>query len=332
MIVAEAFNGSWVELAMIGFATTIVTNALLAYAQSPERCAPALTRDRRAALLLATCDASESGWARVIRAELADDTSPQAPSGGAYRDAPSRRPSDSAARVYAAERARIQRTAAIGLAGTAASIAGAAVVLPAQPVLMSIIAIVALVVGWRFVRNVRAALAALGSALDAVPLFGAELRARPEDRRLAEDVPWTQVNAPSVLGFALLGIAAIVTASVVASAARPMSAREIGLVVGGQLFCVPLILAGVTLVRSASVSIDGARRELRVVREILGLPYARTSVPLEIVAGVSVEKKKAGRSTDTFVVVSTAEGAFDLAQGEGAAAAVAAITSRFRAP
>jgi hypothetical protein len=233
--------------------------------------------------------------------------------------------------VFARERARIRTSAAIGLAGFVASLAGAAALMRAQPVAMGIVALVAAFVAWRLLRNVRAALDALASALRAVPALGVEVRAPPAEPRRADDVPWTRVSAPSILGYGLLGVAAIAIACLAAEAAAPMSAHEIGMLFGGQLMFGPVVLAVVALLRSASVSLDGARREVRVARRILGIAYARTSVPLEIVSGFSLQKKREGRFKVRYVVADTSEGPLDLVSGEGAEKAVAALTSRFRA-
>ena len=169
---AASFLSVWLEIAVSGVVTAVVTNALLSGAQSPERCAPALARDGRAAVLHGTCEASESGWARVVRAELADAT-PQASGDGGYREAPARGPSSGASRVFDEERSRIRKVGAIGLAGAAAALVGAAALMRAQPVAMSVVALVALIVAWRLVANARAASSALVFALRAATSFGA---------------------------------------------------------------------------------------------------------------------------------------------------------------
>lgn len=324
MAVADSFHSVWLEIAWVGLVTSVVSNALLSWAQSPERCAPALARDGRVEILHGTCEASESGWARVVRAELAD-ARPHASGDGAYREAPARSPSPSASRVSVEERSRIRKASVIGVAGAAAALLGAAALMRAQPVAMSVFALAAASAAWRLVVNARAAIAALVSALRATTDLGAALRHPPAHAPEVRDVPWIRVSAPGCMGFAFLAIAAFPIAGLLLETAHPVDAHEIGVLVTVHVLFFPLVLAAGVLLRSASVGVDGAQREVFVVRRILGIPYARTSVPLEIVTGFFVEEKREGRGTDTYVVASTTGGPVRLVSGDGAQTAVAAL-------
>ena len=320
----DSFHSAWLELALAGLATSIVTSWRLSSVQAPERCAPALAREERAAILRGTCDASESGWARVVRAEL--DADLRVNLEGAYRDAPRREPSPSAARVFREERARIRLSFALALAGVVAAFAGACALIRAQPIVMIVIALVAARTAWTSLERSRAATSALASALDAASRFGADVRA-PFASGAAHDVDWLRVKGPGCMGFALLGlILSPIAAMLVAETTAPVSASKIGLLAFVHVFVAPVVFAVAVLLRSASVSLDAARREVRVVRHILGVPYARTTVPLEIVTGFAAEEKKGGRFKTLFLVAKTREDSLELVSGDAAAAAATALS------
>jgi hypothetical protein len=234
--------------------------------------------------------------------------------------------------VFGEERSRIRKVGAIGLAGAAAALVGAAALMRAQPVAMSVVALVALIVAWRLVANARAASSALVFALRAVTSFDAAMRRPPAKAPVAHDVPWVRVSAPGCMGFVFLVIAALPIAGLLSEAAHPVDAHEIGVLVTVHVLFSPLVLVAAVLLRSAAVAVDGARREVRVVRRILGMPYARTTLPVEIVHSFSVEEKREARAIETYVVANTSEGPVQLVNGPDARAAVAALVRALGPP
>jgi hypothetical protein len=301
--IADSFHSAWLELAFVGLVTSVGSNALLASSQASKLCAPALSRVGRAAILHATCEASDSGWARVIRAELS----------GA-----------GTSRVAGEERSRVRRACVIGLAGVAATLSGAAMLMRAQPVVMGLLAVVSLYVAWKLVANARAAIAAVASASRVATGFDAA-RTSPAEAPPSGDLAPVRVRAPNWIGFVFLAIAALVIAVPLLEVGHPVDAHEIGLAFGAHVTFVPPLLAAMVVLRSASVVIDGARREVRVAHRLIGVEYATTSVPLEIVTGFSVEEKREPRGKDTYLVADTTAGPVRLASGDGARAAATAL-------
>jgi len=165
------FSSVWLELAMVGLVTAIIANRRLSSTQAPTLCAAALAAGThgRTAILRATCSASDSSWARVVRAALRE-ASPYTLSvraEGSYRDAPERVTSEPITRIVAAELSRLTRIRTLGLGAVASVLIGAGMLLLAQSVVMGLLIVAALVTAWRLVVNGHRAKSALDETVRA---------------------------------------------------------------------------------------------------------------------------------------------------------------------
>ena len=308
------FSSAWLELAMLGLATALVENRRLSSIEGAALCPPALAAAGagRAAILRATCAASDSGWAHVVRGalrEAASDVVREQDRGG-YRDAPSRTTSGSVSRLVAVERARLRRHRAIGLAGAAAGILGSAMLLPAQSVAMSVLLLAAAATGWRVLANARRATAAVDEAGSALPDLLARLPPPPAALAIAPSPSPVLVRGPiGLLGglFAVgMGLCSVILGAGLTSEMRHVvPASQIGLLLGIHVMLLPLLLVLGVLLPKVNATLDAARGEVVVVHRLLGLAYTRTIVPLEIVGCFFVEPAAGRRRAFDELAVDT---------------------------
>ncbi len=268
--------------------------------QEPLLCATALAAAGagRTAILKATCAASDSGWARLVRAALREPSPDAGMDGdqGGYRDAPRRTTSETIVRVSAAELARIARTKAIGLGGVAGALVGAGLLIAAQPVVMALLMLAALACAWRVIVNGRSAGAALAEARRALPDLVAGLQPPPPLTTLAVfPVPsgvrlHTSVGIlDGILVFGLGFCVIILVAGAFSEMHHGVPATQIGLLLGVHVMLLPLVLVLGVLLRRVEAHIEVIRDEIVLVHRVVGITYAQTIAPLEIVGRFFVE-------------------------------------------
>jgi hypothetical protein len=287
------FSSAWLELAIAGLVTAGFANRQLSSTQAPELCAAALAAGSagRTAILRATCAASDSSWARLVRFALREAApyTVSAQAEGSYRAAPHRTTSEPITRVVTAELSRIARIRTIGLGGVAVVLVGGAMLINAQSVLMVLLMVAALATAWRVTVNGRRAKSALDETAGALPDLVASLPAPPPPRALAMADPSPVAIFTSggcLVAFFCFGIGTSfvgITAVLITQMIKLIPAKEIGFVFGVHLLLFPLALFFIVALRRRSATIDTVRGEVIFVHRMLGITYARTVAPLEIV-------------------------------------------------
>ena len=292
LAVAATFSSVWLELVITGLVTAVVASLRLSTLQSPARCAVALASapEGRTAILRATLTASDSSWARLVRAALRE-TTPYASSvqaEGRYRDAPERTASEPVERVVTAERARITRVRTIGVGAAIAACCCATALLSAQPVLMGLLIAGALLAGWRALANGGRARATLDETARALPEIVAALPPPPPPQALAavDPSPVSVHTRGCLVTFFLIGIGfggLLIVALLVFEMTQRLSAKEIGMVFAAHVLLSVFSIFLCVLLPRIHAKIDIAQGEVIFVHRLLGITYTRTVVPLEIV-------------------------------------------------
>jgi hypothetical protein len=97
--------------------------------------------------------------------------------------------------------------------------------------------------------------------------------------------------------------ACVVLMALAADTTNVLDAGEVWIHLFALVFFAPLFTAALVLLAGTHIGVDGERAELVVTRRVLGIPWARTRIPLEIVSGFSTRAVPGLRgSTEELVV------------------------------
>lgn len=120
---------------------------------------------------------------------------------------------------------------------------------------------------------------------------------------------------------AFLSIAALVTAGILVQATERVDAKTLGSPIFLHALVAATSLTAFSLLATADVALDAVRREVAVVRRVLDVQYARTTLPLEVVTRFVVEEVPGRRGPTSYVSAVTDAEPLKLVAGSGARAA-----------
>lgn len=314
-------HAAWVQLCALGFVAATASRLWLAYVQAPARAAPAIAAAStgREAVLAETCDASDSGWARLVRAALAQ--TPPTFEGG-YRDGAPVTPPPELVRVHESEKKRLGRGLGLGLVGALAMIASAIAMVRTGELggLASFVGLVAGLFAWRIVvaaARSRAATETAWRGLDVLAPLAPPPPARVVD---ASGCPIRLTSGARFFGGSFLFISTVVLLVFFFGVTDVIGVVEVRTRLFAFVFFSPLFLATFLLLARKRIDVDVARGELTYTRRFLGVPYGRTRIPLEIVRGAVFRKGKGSRAADWLVIELTAPAAEVKLDGDGGVA------------
>lgn len=302
----QAISGIWLELSIFGGLVTIVTQGWLALVESPGLCESALEAGKtsRAALLRATWDASDSGWARLIREAL---RAPASEVGSGYRASANNAPSPAVQACFVRERRRIVRAVAVGASATLLAIASSGLIAVTAGTPAIVAAIVTFAIGARALHNARRALDELETARAEIGTLVARLESPPPLEK-AEPPTTRTLQSPTAFGYVFLLLCIFIYGGLIVSAAAPVPANQIMTRVFVHLFVGVFFVAAVTLLSGSSLEVDVARGVAVVTSRLLGVRVSRVVIPLEIAKRFGAETARSARSSSTYLGVATTVG------------------------
>jgi hypothetical protein len=281
---------AYLQVGVLGF--VIAAGALLwvSRTQASARAADAIraANDGRAHVLAALCDASEAGWARLVRAALAiemDDA-------GGYRDAPESAPPE-LAQTRDAERARLRRGVTLGLAGAAAMLAmGVALVVMRESVgIGAFVAGVSALFVWRLAVNRARAQRAIDTVWAALGALAHVDRPPPPRRVETAGFP-IRLPSSSWFGYLLAIPASVIWLVFIFQGEGKVDEQAAGAQIFMFAFAAPLFLVTYISLVKKRIALDMARGDLVVSSHVVGLRLGQTRIPLEIIRGAVVEPGK----------------------------------------
>lgn len=279
--------GAWLQLETVGLLTALGAVRRLASTQSTEKAPAALAGATRAEVLAATCFASEAAWSRLVRAALRLEHATDAADGG-YREGPSRSASPELVRLRDTEIASLRVHAALGALGALAVLAtGARLLTVGFAFIGALSALVGGVLVWRLAVHAQRSRRALATTFDALPDLVARLDPAPPVRPI--DASLLPIRLPgNGCVAAMLAVPTTTVLLLLASDTTTLvDSAHARLRLFALLFFTPLVgVTAMTLVR-ARIELDAEHAEIVVTKRILGLPWSRTRVPVEIFFGAS---------------------------------------------
>ena len=305
---SDALYGGWVALATVGLLAAGGCEAWLVHAQKPKKAREAMAAASEGREALLAKSTSDAGWARLVRVALRADA--QSEIAGGYRESRASASPELAA-AFAAERARVRRVFAGGVLGAVLMLASAVPMLLAPPFLLlgALIGAVSLLVVWGVVLAARRARSALEDIHGALPALATRLG--PPSPPRAIDAWNARIHLRSS-GFAatlLLAAAAVGLPVFVLDATRVIHASSARFSMLTNMVLVPLVVRMALAGAGARIELDRERRELVVVRHVLGVPFARTRVPLDVARGASTLAASTSNSTKLLLLDLTAPAA-----------------------
>jgi hypothetical protein len=279
LIEGPEIHAAWIDVGWVGFVVATSTWFWSSWTQDTKGVDEAVAEGgSREVIFMATRDASDSGWARLVRAALAAE---RGDDDGGYRDAPATAPD--LARVRDAEALRIRNRVAVGVAGLVATEAMAITLLTHDGYGMGVVVtLFAALIAWRTLVNgarARAALEQVWSAREA--LFRVE-RPPPPRNLDTSRLPVRLPAAPLRVLFAVPSTAVILALfSQIASTITLHTASSMVLLC--FVLAVPLFGITVMMLSRRRIDIDPMRTDLVVTLSVLGIDVSRTCLPLEIV-------------------------------------------------
>lgn len=289
-------SGAWIDALACALVAAGLALRWLAFVQRAEKVGAALAGTARADVLAATCEASEAGWARLVRGALR--AAPVEAEDAGYRSAPARPASPELVAARDAESVRLRRVVVVGMVAVATALASAVRIGFVAPVPAAPYGLVALVLGWRIVVSARRASRALATAFDALPAVVARVEPPPPPRRVNASVLPLRLSDKGCLGclgllFAMPG--GVVVALLVGQAWMRVDAATTRTSLFALVFFAPLFAVGAMVLARPRIEVDGG--DLVFITRVLGVAWSRTRIPLEIYRGVSTRPSSRGAQT-----------------------------------